>query len=168
MKKQRNIFMVFGFVSLVLICTLYYIDYKFYKGMLSSFPMMILIYMFINSLVSFFFNKNMNMKIYIISNIVVMLFSITIFYINRPNLTYKEAELIVIENGLEELKDEEIYLMMPTKLDLNNKYPRAYMFKGTYEENEVYMLISPIDGSIQIEEIGKSYIDEALILIKEK
>ncbi|SKC84488.1 hypothetical protein [Maledivibacter halophilus] len=42
------------------------------------------------------------------------------------------------------------------------------MFAGKLEDKDVYLMVSPINGSIQVEKIGDSYIDSAIKLIKEK
>jgi len=91
----------------------------------------------------------------------LLLITITVgmFIMYKPNITYKEGKNIVSSHGYEniyELQDRSIYSFPLTKTYF---VPVAYLYAGEKNDVKYYILLSPIDGEIATEKVGRSYID---------
>lgn len=164
-KKEYIINIILTLISLLLLVLLHIFVYK---GLGSSFSFIILgSWLTIN--IIHLFDKNIVKEKYLyIMGISILIVSITIYILNLPAVSYPKAIDIAIDYGLTDLKEPPFEVIFANKLPKNKRITESYMFVGKYKDKDVYLMVSPIDGSIQVENIGDSYIDRALQLIEEK
>lgn len=156
-KKRDKLF--FLIASLALAFSLYF-KFVLYKGLESLFFSSMIIIIFINALISIFIKREIySQKNFIHINIILLLMMAGLIF-TRPGLTYKEAGARAEEYGVEEFAKAPFNTAVI--LTEESSLEDAYLFKGKLKGEYKYILVGSKDGQIKLEDIGKSFIDQAI------
>ena len=93
----------------------------------------------------------------------VLLIIITIagFIAYKPDFSYREGKGIVVQHGYKNLSEVQNKSIISFGLKNTRLVPNAYLYTGEKNNVKYYILLSPIDGKIEIKKIGDgNYLDE--------
>jgi hypothetical protein len=166
--KLKKTYLINIAIGLVCLITLALVHTFGYKGLGSTFPFLILSSWLTVNIFQLFNQKTTAEKYLFPFGLLVMIISITTFIFSLPPVSYAEAKSIAIHNGLTDLTKPPFEVVLATELPTTKKITESYLFAGKLEDRDVYLMVSPINGSIQVETVGHSYLDEALKLIEER
>ena len=161
-KKYDKIMLPIASLSLVIAL---FLKFKVFKGLGNIFfPSMIGV-IFINALISFFVKGQVYKKINFIVILTILFVFMAGFLYSLPNLSYTKAEEIVNNLDLDKRLESPFHVSI---MEDKGNIVEAYLFKGIIKGEEKYILVSSVDGEVDYEDVGDSFIDRAMELKEKK
>lgn len=92
---------------------------------------------------------------------ILIALTILIFAFTMPKLTYEQGKEILAQRGYDEISELEINTVYALRLPNNTLIPDAYLYAGKNNNIEYYIVLSPISGEMETEEMGTgNYLDK--------
>lgn len=92
---------------------------------------------------------------------VLIALTILIFAFTMPKLTYEHGKEILAQRGYDEIRELKIKTVFALRLPSTTLIPDAYLYAGKNNNIEYYIVLSPISGQMETEEMGTcSYLDK--------
>lgn len=155
-KKCILICAILAFICLLILGTIYIL---MYKGLASTIPFLLLFLLLTSSILDLFRKKVAQERFLLPFGALIIIVSIVIFVVSLSPVSYPEAKRIAVDNGLVDLSKSPFDVTFASELPTSNSVANCYLFTGKLKGTEVYFMVSPVDGSIQIEVVGESYLD---------
>lgn len=168
MTKNKKPYIINTVATLICLILLSLVHLFIYKGLGSSFPFIMLTTWLTTNAIRLFSKKSLQEKHLFTFGLFVIIISIVTYIFSLPPISYPRAKDIATDYGLVDLKEPPFDVVLADRLPKNKRIVESYMFVGKLEDKDVYLMVSPMDGSIQVEGIGDSYIDRAIKLIEER
>lgn len=160
MKKQKYI-LTGEIVACVLLIAFIYLtmDFTYGKTMNIGFIVSLPVSLIMVSLINWKDEVKRKGRVRVFTIFIILLTLILIFLL-KPDYTYKEGLEIANNLGYSNIKETEEKSIFPSRLKTNKLVGKAYFYEGEKAGKSYYILVSPINGSTQIEEIDvRNYID---------
>ncbi|HOB35774.1 MAG: hypothetical protein GX090_08860 [Firmicutes bacterium] len=163
--KQKKINLIVVCAALACLITLVLLHILWYKGLASLFPIAVPMVLLLSVVFRKVFRKKAdNNVIFWPAWAAAIVVSIVLFVLTAPPVSYPEAKKIALDSGLTDLVKPPFDVAFASELPQREGILGSYMFMGKLHGQDVYFLVSPIDGSVQVEAVGESYLDEAIRL----
>lgn len=164
MQKNKLRYLISSMLILVVMLVLGTVYIKWYKGFGSTIPFTILAPLLTLNIMRLFSKKEVQERFFLLFGALVMITSIVLFVVSLSPVSYPEANKIAIGEGLKELTPPPADVTMASELPLSKRIANCYLFTGNLDGTDVYFMVSPLDGSTQVEVVGDSYLDRAFEL----
>lgn len=86
--------------------------------------------------------------------------TIVVFLVSKPNFSYMQGKDIIVSQGYDNIYELQDKSILSFRLKNTHLVPEAYLYAGDKDNVKYYILLSPIDGDIEIEKMGnRNYLD---------
>lgn len=93
--------------------------------------------------------------------VLLIVITIVIFLVSKPNISYKKGKDIIALQGYENLCELQDRSILSFQLKHTRLVPVAYLYAGEKNDVKYYILLSPINGEIETKKIGSgNYLDK--------
>lgn len=148
MKKQSRNYVLNLLGTLLLSIVLWLLNQSLYAGIITKLPMLMLNLWFVMSLVNY--PKDEKEQDGLRFGIFIWILSFLLFFVQKPKISFQEAQEIAKKAGLEKIQEIETKFSEETELPTQSTLIKVYLVKGEWEGEEAYLLVSPISGDTEL------------------